>query len=97
MKSATRTQLLSFLNSLRAGKIHYELRQRRDDAIMVEVAVPGERWEVEFLEDGTVEVEIFRSEGEIHDEAILRTLITRHSDLPNSKIRKKGQRRRSSI
>jgi len=28
---------------------------------MVEIAVPGERWEVEFFEDGTVETEIFRA------------------------------------
>ena len=28
---------------------------------MVLVAVPGERWEVEFFADGEIEVEIFRS------------------------------------
>ena len=92
MKSTTSTQLLAFLNDLRAGQIHYELRQRRDDAIMVEVAVPGERWEVEFLDDGSVEVEIFRSEGQIHDEAMLKALVSRHSDFPKqkSRIKKKG-------
>jgi hypothetical protein len=26
---------------------------------MVQIAVPGERWEVEFFEDGHVEVEVF--------------------------------------
>ncbi len=30
---------------------------------MVKVAVPGERWEVEFFEDGRVDVEVFRSSG----------------------------------
>jgi hypothetical protein len=49
---------------LRAGKIHHRLDQYRDDAIMVEVAVPGERWEIEFLDDGTVEAEVFRSDGD---------------------------------
>ena len=47
--------LLSFLNDLRRGKIHYRFSQYRNNAIIVEVAVPGERWEVEFLDDGTVE------------------------------------------
>lgn len=30
---------------------------------MVDIAVPGARWEVEFFADGHVEVEIFRSNG----------------------------------
>lgn len=74
------TRLLSFLDELRAAKIHYRLDQFRDDAIMVEVAVPGERWEVEFLDDGSVEVEVFRSDGSIHDNAALDDLIRRHSN-----------------
>ena len=73
-------QLLSFLNDLRAGKISYRLDQHRDDAIMVGVAVPGERWEVEFLDDGTVEAEVFRSDGTIHDASALGELIRKHSD-----------------
>jgi len=72
--------LLSFLNDLRAAKIHYRLGQVRDEAILVEIAVPGERWEVEFLDDGTVEVEIFRSDGEIHDAGALAHLLSRHAD-----------------
>jgi hypothetical protein len=74
------TRLLSFLNELRKGKIHYRLDQFRDDAIMVEVAVPGERWEVEFLDDGTVEAEVFRSDGTIHDGTSLDDLIRKHAD-----------------
>lgn len=74
------TRLLSFLNELRKGKIHYRLDQHRDDAIMVEVAVPGERWEVEFLDDGSVEAEVFRSDGTIHNDSALDDLLRRHSD-----------------
>jgi hypothetical protein len=74
------TRLLSFLNELRAGKIHYRLDQYRDDAIMVGVAVPGERWEIEFLDDGTVEAEVFRSDGAILDSSSLDELLRRHSD-----------------
>ena len=35
---------MSFLNELRAADIHYRISQHRDDALMVVVAVPGERW-----------------------------------------------------
>ena len=72
--------LLSFLNELRRGKIYYRLSQHRDDAIMVEVAVPGERWEVEFLDDGSVEAEVFRSDGTIHDASVLDQVLKKHSD-----------------
>ena len=63
-------KLLSFLDRLEENKIYYRLNKVRD-AIMVEVAVPGERWEVEFFEDGRIEVERFISEGEILDEKAL--------------------------
>lgn len=36
---------------------------------MVMVFVPGEHWEVEFMDDGGVEVERFRSDGQISDES----------------------------
>jgi hypothetical protein len=35
----------------------------RSEAIMVEVSVPGERWEVEFFADSHVEIEVFRASG----------------------------------
>lgn len=72
--------LMSFLNDLREAKIDYRPSHRRDEAIMVEVAVPGERWEIEFLEDGTVEAEVFRSDGRIFDASVLDDLIRRHRD-----------------
>ncbi|MDB5357706.1 MAG: hypothetical protein JWN24_4159 [Phycisphaerales bacterium] len=71
--------LMSFLNDLRDAHISCRLSHNRDDAIAVEVAVPGERWEIEFLEDGTVEVEVFRSNGTIHDASVLSKLIEKHS------------------
>jgi len=73
---------LSFLNDLRKGKIYYRVSQHRDDAIMVEVTAPGERWEVEFLDDGTVEAEVFRSDGNIMimDASALADILRRHAD-----------------
>ena len=32
---------------------------------MVQVALPGERWEIEFFDDREPEVEVFRSDGTI--------------------------------
>lgn len=58
-------RLLDFLKKLDEGRISWRLSRPREEAIMVEVAVPGERWEIEFVADGSVEVEVFRSSGEI--------------------------------
>jgi len=71
--------LLSFLNELRDAKIHYRIGNARDEATLVEVAVPGERWEVEFFEDGTVEVEVFLSSGEIRGSEALADLLTKYA------------------
>ena len=61
---ATPPGVLAFLERLKAARLSYRLDHVRD-ALMVCLAVPGERWEVEFFDDGTIEVERFRSSGEI--------------------------------
>ena len=66
-------KLLAFLDQLERDKVWYRLEHVRD-SIMVMVFAPGERWEVEFFEDGTVEVERFRSSGEIEGEDALDAL-----------------------
>lgn len=68
------SRLLQFLNKLDNANIHYTLAHYRFDAIMVDVSVPGQRWEIEFMADGTVEVEIYKSNGEILGEQSLQTL-----------------------
>jgi hypothetical protein len=45
---------------------------------MVLVAMPGERWEVAFLSDGSIEVERFISNGEISGEDALRELFAQY-------------------
>jgi hypothetical protein len=47
---------------------------------MVLVAIPGERWEIEFFQDGKVEIEIFGSSGKIYDRGMIEQLFERHSD-----------------
>ena len=73
-------KLTRFLKQLEQDKLHYTLASHRDDAIMVQVAVPGERWEIEFLGDGTIEVERFISNGEIGGEEVLPELLARYAD-----------------
>ncbi len=65
MSKAIFTNLMDFLDKLEQAQIGYTLARYRDEALMVNVAVPGERWEIEFLTDGSVEVERFISDGEI--------------------------------
>ncbi|MBI3468134.1 MAG: hypothetical protein HY000_34440 [Planctomycetes bacterium] len=66
--------LLDFLERLEKHRISYRLEHNRPESIMVVVAVPGERWEVEFMQDGEVEVERFASDGKIGGEELLASL-----------------------
>ena len=80
MKTVPRSslgKLLRFLDQLELAKLAYRLEHVRD-SIMVVVAVPGERWEVEFFDDGQVEVERFSSSGKIESEDILDRLVAEH-------------------
>jgi hypothetical protein len=84
MKSEAFGKLLSFLKHLEQRNIQYTLAHHRDEAVMVLVAVPGERWEIEFLSDGSVDVERFSSIGETQGEEALEELFTRFSDQDDS-------------
>lgn len=74
-------KLNDFLNELEERKIFYSLNKVRCEAIMVEVAVPGQRWEVEFMDDGSLEIEKFISDGGVlYDENELKNLFQDFSD-----------------
>ncbi len=74
MNSNGFTKLTNFLTQLEQHNISYTLAHHRDEAIMVMAAVPGQRWEIEFFVDGSVEIERFTSGGRIEGEAILNEL-----------------------
>ena len=59
--------------------IYYKLDKICPDTILVEVAVPGERWEVEFAADGEIVIEKFKSIG-IFEEDELEVLLATYSD-----------------
>lgn len=73
-------EFITFLNKLEENGTFYKLTKVRKEAIMVEVAVPGQRWEIEFLEDGTVDVEKFISDKSMYDVNELETLFKEYSD-----------------
>ena len=80
MNDSPFVKLTGFLRQLDEGHIHYSLASHRDDALMVLITVPGERWEVEFFSDGLVEVERFVSDGQICGEEVLKDLLARYAD-----------------
>jgi hypothetical protein len=59
----TTGRLLSFCAALEQRRARYDVLVARPDAVMVALAVPGERWEIEFFTDGRIEVERFVSRG----------------------------------
>jgi hypothetical protein len=95
MKNNQFSKILEFLQKIDKAKIAFDLRRSRVDAIMVKINVPGERWEVEFLQDGEIEVERFRSDGEIQDESTLHELFARFSDEESN--RKKPSRANAAV
>jgi hypothetical protein len=72
-------RLITLLSDLEQREISYTLAHNRDEAVMVIAAAPGERWEIEFLKDGSVEVERFISGGQICGEEVLSELFARYS------------------
>jgi len=52
-----------FHRALERRHVAHEFRIVRDEALMMSVALPGERWEIEFFDDGRIELERFVSQG----------------------------------
>ena len=67
-------RLITFLDELEQNKIYYDIKKIRD-GLLVEIVVPGERWEVEYLSNGEIIIEKFKSDGNIFFEDELKKLI----------------------
>jgi len=80
MNTATIHDLLVFLTRLKAARIYYRLSDPTEGAVMVEVSVPGERWEIEFHEDGRISVEVFVSRNGVQSQELIDELFKRFSD-----------------
>ena len=72
--------LLALADRLKAAGIHHEVTRYRDDGVSIIAAVPGERWEIDVLDDGEVVVEVYKSQGGCRGEDALKDLFARHSE-----------------
>ncbi len=73
-------RLLAFIDRLEQAEIPFELRRDRYDGVSVVTSAPGEMWQVDFLDDGTIDIERFHSNGHIDDEDALEELFALWSD-----------------
>ncbi|MDR2171389.1 MAG: hypothetical protein LBP59_14700 [Planctomycetaceae bacterium] len=80
MKLDTTNSIIEFLNQLERHKIAYTISHYLNDSISICVVVPGERWEIDINQLGEIQIEIFRSNGEIYDSKIMETLFEKFSD-----------------
>lgn len=76
-------ELLKVISKLESEKIFYRLSadiSELGDAVCLQAFVLGEHWEIDFLDNGTVDVEIFKSNGEIYGREKIDELFKKHSD-----------------
>lgn len=74
------SKLTQFLDRLDDADFHYTLSSVTEDAVIVAVRTGDERWEFEFSGNGDVEVETFKSDGEIGDASMIGDLFERGED-----------------
>ncbi len=68
------SDLLSFLAEVE-DDVDYALEVDRPDAITVEIATPGQRWEIQFMTNGQIGVEKFMSDGEVYRPDAIKDLV----------------------
>jgi len=73
-------RLYSIISSLEKAKISFTLLRNREDAVTIAVAVPGQLWEIDVFEDGNVDVEVFRSDGQIFAYEDLPAMLSKFAD-----------------
>jgi hypothetical protein len=73
-------RLLDLISRLQDAKIHFTMPSVRNEAVMLQVAVTSERWEIELMQSGTVEIEKFKSDRSIYNEAALADLFRNFKD-----------------
>ncbi|MFZ2256884.1 MAG: hypothetical protein WAV55_01925 [Clostridiaceae bacterium] len=72
-------ELINFLDKLDDVKLRYRLNKIRD-SVLVEITVPGERWEVEFMSNGEIVIEKFLSDGQMFGKEEIDILFRDFSD-----------------
>jgi hypothetical protein len=72
--------LLETIERLERARIYCEVNKYREEAITLVATVPGQRWEIDFLSDGTIDVEVFASDGTLRDAKSIDDLIRDFAD-----------------
>ncbi len=80
MKATPFDTLQSIFRLLDTATIHYTVAHYRADAVSIQATVPGERWEIDVLDDGTVDFERFVGDGAILELDALKKSIARFAD-----------------
>ena len=71
---------------LKAANIAHEIKGYRQDAISIVAVVPGQYWEIDCCESGSVDVEVFASQGvEEHPMQAIDRLIETNTEPQGSK------------
>ena len=79
-------KLFDIIHALDAAQIHFTLNYHRYDAVSIMVTVPGERWEIDVLEDGDVDFERFVTTGGVVGETEMSEYISKFAE-PDSQER----------
>ncbi len=78
------SELISILEKFEKNNIYYKLNKIRDNSLMIEVVVPGERWEIELVsydnKDFTIEIEKFKSDGSMYGVESLEELLQKFGE-----------------
>ena len=74
------SELTDLLDRLDAADIRYTLASVSEGSIVVGIDVPGEHWNVEFMDDGDIEVEIFKGDGQVFDYSVVEELFEEEED-----------------
>jgi hypothetical protein len=78
-KTNSLSDVYEFLRRLKEANIFYELSDPTG-VLMVEISVPGERWEIEFPDDEPARVEVFVSRKGVEGPKTIDELFKRFSD-----------------
>jgi len=72
--------VFDILDKLQERQIYFTLAYHTPRALMILVAVPGEKWEIEIGSDEEIQVEVFTSRGGVEGLSTLNELFERFSD-----------------
>lgn len=73
-------KLMDIIRRLEAAQIHFAVTHYRAGAVSIQATVPGERWEIDVLDDGRVDFERFVSTDDIQDEDVLHVAIAKFAE-----------------